>query len=64
MGCVARSRIDERGRIGIPREMLGSLDLKPGDAVVLCLSKDHMLILPEDLAKRVLERSVTIGNDQ
>jgi AbrB family looped-hinge helix DNA binding protein len=59
VGCVTRSRIDERGRIGIPRDMLEPLGLRNGDAVVLCFSDDHIILIPEDSAKRMIQKAIS-----
>jgi len=61
VGCVTRSRIDERGRIGLPRDMLESLGLGNGDGVVLCFLEDHIVLVPEDTARRMIQKAIGTG---
>ncbi len=39
--------------------MLEPLGLRNGDAVVLCFSNDHIILIPEDAAKRMIQKAIS-----
>jgi bifunctional DNA-binding transcriptional regulator/antitoxin component of YhaV-PrlF toxin-antitoxin module len=57
MGFMFRTKIDGRRRITIPREVMDNLNLRCGQAVVMCTTSpgSHILIISETEAIGILD---------
>ncbi len=60
MGHVFRMKLDNRGRITIPREILHELGIATGDGVLLYTNENRKIlaVMPEVIGSNILQREL------